>query len=85
MTSVVFSDALESSGPLGDVEEVFEGVIATPSREVHLCTATIESVAELPVPATRTKVRVWVNHRTEPDRILIVVTSAEEARHCESA
>jgi hypothetical protein len=78
-TSVVFSDALETSDLLGDMKQVFEGVIATPSRELHLCTTTIESVAKLPVPATSARVRIWANHRAEPDFIHIVVTSAEAA------
>jgi hypothetical protein len=76
-TSVVFSAALESSDPVGDMKQVFDGVIATPSREVHLCTTALESVAKLPVSATTAKVRVWANHRTEPDCLLIVVNSAE--------
>jgi hypothetical protein len=46
---------------------------------VHLCTATIESIAKLPVPATTARVRIWANHKTEPDFIHIVVTSAEAA------
>jgi hypothetical protein len=58
------------------MKQVFDGVIATPSGEVHLCTVTLESVAKLSVLATAAKVRVWANHGTEPDRILIVVTSA---------
>ena len=76
-TSVVFSDTPESSGPVGDTKQVFDGVIATPSHEVHLCTTALESVAKLPVPSTTARVRVWANHQAEPDCVLIVVTSAE--------
>jgi hypothetical protein len=75
-TSVAFSNRAEPADAVSGMEQVFDGAIATPSREVRLCTTTLESIATLPVPTTKTRVRVWGNHSSEPDRLLIVVTAA---------
>jgi hypothetical protein len=77
-TTVEFSGSPESLGADGGMKSVFDGVILTASREVHLCTTALKSLAKLSVPTNAARVRVWANHDSEPDRILIVVTAAEE-------
>jgi hypothetical protein len=72
-TTVEFAD--EPSSPAGLVQ-VFDGRISTPSRAVDLCTALLEPVVHLSVPSVTSRVRVWANHGSEPDRLLIVVSGA---------
>ena len=49
----------------------FDGILETPNRAVVVSTVESEIVLELPVPNTRTRVRIWVNHPTEPDDVAI--------------
>ena len=75
-TTVVLSNGPETSGVAAKMELAFDGVIAAPSREVHLCTTATESIAKLPVPTTTARVQVWTNRSVEPDRILIVMSGS---------
>ena len=75
-TSVTLADGSDSDSEPRDLREVFDGIIATPSRKVHLCTTSLESVGSLSVPTTQVRVRVWTNHRTAPDQVLVVVSGA---------
>lgn len=77
-TSVAFTSGPEASHKRAGMKQAFDGLIATPSREVHLCTTALESVAKLPVSATMARVRVWANHESEPDHVLILITAAGE-------
>jgi len=74
----------DSNGPteitLGSGQDVgsrdnpaFEGELETPSKVVAVRTVLHETILQAPVPRPRTKVRVWVNHPTEPDRVFIGV------------
>lgn len=71
-TTVVFTDEPGSSAGL---TQVFDGRIAAPRRALDLCTALLDSVARLAVPSTTARVRIWANHSSEPDRLLIVVSA----------
>lgn len=72
-TSVTITDEAVEQEAARDLRQVFDGVLATPSREMHVCTVSLESVGSLPVPATQARVQVWTNHSTAPDRVLVVV------------
>ena len=54
----------------------FDGVLETPSHVVCVWTVEWEKVLETRVPTTSTRVRVWGNHPTEPDEIIVGVESA---------
>jgi hypothetical protein len=53
------------------VSPAFDGLLETPSREVVVSTVEHETVLTAPVPAARTRVRIWTNHPTEPDEVTI--------------
>jgi hypothetical protein len=52
---------------------VFEGELATPSRSVAVWTVRREIILRGPVAHSSTRVRIWVNHPTEPDTVTIVL------------
>jgi hypothetical protein len=87
-TCVSVSVLMDQDGPttftLGDFREVipqrvpqqapvFDGMIDTP--EAHLVISTAESVVfmDMPVRGKTTRVRIWTNHPTEPDEVIIGV------------
>lgn len=54
-------------------EPVFEGLLQTPNRRLAIRTVHGVTLLEMPVPATETTVRIWVNDSREPDRIAVGV------------
>jgi hypothetical protein len=69
---------------LGDFREVmpqrvpqqapaFDGYLETPEKRIVLSTAEYESFLEMPVRTKKTRVRIWTNHPTEPDEVIIGV------------
>jgi hypothetical protein len=54
----------------------FDGLLETPNFVVCVWTIEWEKVLEARVPATSTRVRVWGNHPTEPDRIMVGLEGA---------
>ncbi|GLK55184.1 hypothetical protein JOD31_000106 [Methylopila capsulata] len=68
----------ETSITLGDDADVAperpavaDRYILTPSGEVVVTTVELAVVLRATVPSTRTRVRIWENHPTEPDDIVI--------------
>ena len=53
----------------------FDGVLDTPDRKIAVCSVLDDVIFELPVPAERTRVRIWANDASEPSEIYIVVSS----------
>lgn len=51
---------------------VFDGEIATPSKRLSICSAYNEELLATEVPSSKTHVRVFANHESEPDRILVL-------------
>jgi hypothetical protein len=49
----------------------FDGVLRTPSRIVQISTSERTSVFEAPVENEQTRVRIWTNHPSEPDEVII--------------
>lgn len=49
----------------------FDGVLQTPRRSVVVSTVEGKSLLRSGVGGSRIRVRVWLNHPTEPDRVLI--------------
>jgi hypothetical protein len=63
---------------LGTVQELrshespaFEGKLETPSRAIVVQTVFRQTILQAPVPGSSTRVRIWVNHPSEPDRVTI--------------
>ena len=56
-----------------DISQVpaFDGEVDTPSHTVALKTIDGAQVLEAPVRQSRTRVLIWVNHPSEPDKIVI--------------
>jgi hypothetical protein len=51
----------------------FDGFLDTPSRKVAVWTIEWDKVLATSVPTTRTRIRIWTNHPTEPDDVHIGV------------
>jgi hypothetical protein len=47
--------------------------ISTPQKQVLLFDANHPELLKLAVSTRRTRIRVWTNHATEPDRITVIV------------
>jgi hypothetical protein len=68
----------ETEVTVGLAEEVdpgelpaFDADLETPNRAVAVWTVEQETIVEVPVPRAQTRVRIWVNHPVEPDRIIV--------------
>jgi hypothetical protein len=48
---------------------VFDGFLDTPHHKVAVWTIEWEKVLEATVPTGRTRVRIWTNHASEPDKV----------------
>jgi hypothetical protein len=75
---------MEQDGPtmfvLGRAPEVdpggrpaFDGLLETPNQAIVVSTVERESLLADNVLTKRTRVRVWVNHPTEPDKVIVGV------------
>jgi hypothetical protein len=51
----------------------FDGELETASRVVGICTVFHEPVLQTAVSNPTTRVRVWVNHPSEPDEVIVAV------------
>jgi hypothetical protein len=51
----------------------FDGMLETPNRAVVISTVERETVLEMRVPNARTHLKIWVDHPTEPDKVIIGV------------
>ena len=49
----------------------FDGNLETPSRVIVVSTVEDTTILQLAVPNLVTRVRIWTNHPTEPDKISI--------------
>lgn len=52
-------------------QPAFEGMLQTPNRKLVIRTVHGITLLEMPVPATETRLRIWVNDSSEPDRIAV--------------
>jgi len=61
-------------GPLSELNQTLapdhDGLLDTPHRLLMLSDALID-IADIPVSSTRTHIRIWVNHPTQPDHVVI--------------
>jgi hypothetical protein len=69
--TIVLSDSRPGLG-LGGGPPVFESVLATPSRKLVISDAAAEVLLEIDVATDRTRIQIWTNHPTEPDKVAIV-------------
>lgn len=74
---LMFQDG-ETQVILGPVENVkpntppaFDAFLDTPQHTVTVSTIHNEILLEQSVPMTSTRLRIWVNHPTEPDEIIV--------------
>jgi hypothetical protein len=49
----------------------FEGELETPNRAVVVWTVLRDTILQAAVPQPRTRVCIWVNHPSEPDKVII--------------
>lgn len=62
-------------GPYSDIPQTrdpdFDGMIMTPARKIILFDAEVPQILAAAVSASNTRVRIWINHPTEPDDVVI--------------
>jgi|SRR5262249_15346038 hypothetical protein len=62
-------------GPAGEVNAgaspAFDGELETPNQAVMVSTVEWESLLEERVPSAITRIRIWINHPIEPDKVTI--------------
>jgi hypothetical protein len=49
----------------------FDGQLETPSHAIAVWTVARQTILRAPVDHARTRVRIWVNHPSEPDKVMI--------------
>jgi hypothetical protein len=52
---------------------MFDGILATPKRQISICSALGQRLLRLDVLGESTRVQVWGNHPSQPDTIDVVV------------
>ncbi|MET0724516.1 MAG: hypothetical protein ABWY64_27315 [Tardiphaga sp.] len=55
-----------------EMEQVFEGSLETPGNVLVVSTSEKQVLLRLTVPSVTTRVRVWTNHPTEPEKITVL-------------
>ncbi len=70
----------ETEFTLGDMHEVdpgrppvFQGKLETPTHKVSLESVDGRTVLEMSVPRLETAIRIWTNHHSEPDKVIVGV------------
>jgi hypothetical protein len=51
----------------------FDGYLETPEQRVDLFDANMPEILSMQVPGLQTRVRIWTNHPTEPDNVIIAL------------
>ena len=51
----------------------FDGVLETPEHRLDVFDANFPEILSMEVPGLRTRVRIWTNHPTEPDDVVIAL------------
>ncbi len=51
----------------------FKGEIRTPNRKIHICNVYDEKLLETTVSSERSSIEVWVNDKSEPSLISVLV------------
>lgn len=69
-TEFILSDSTDDA-PKAD--PAFDGVLDTPSKVVEVSTSEREILLYRKVPSHFTRVRIWTDHPTEPEHILVVL------------
>lgn len=50
---------------------VFQGKLKTPTRRIALESVDGHTVLEASVPQLETTIRIWTNHESEPDKVIV--------------
>jgi hypothetical protein len=53
------------------IDPAFDDMLETPDRAVVVSTVERVTLIQALVPTARTRVRIWTNHPTEPDEVII--------------
>lgn len=68
-----FSDDAANTTHDLDMIQAFDGIVMTPSGVLDVNTSELDRVFRFESLAYLTRVRIWVNHQNEPDKVDIVV------------
>jgi hypothetical protein len=74
-TSIMLTDEITRVQRIPGLLKVFSGVLATPKKELDICTVLLEPALKCSVLNTQSNVEIWANDEREPDMICVFVTS----------
>ncbi len=70
-TTITLGPFEELAPPAGPPK--FDGFLETPGYRVDLFDANMPEILSMEVPGLRTRVRIWTNHPTEPDDVVVAL------------
>jgi hypothetical protein len=56
-----------------EFDRVFDGMLQSPGKRLVVSTSEKQVLLKLAVPAANSRIRVWTNHPTEPEKIVVLV------------
>jgi hypothetical protein len=65
-TKITLGQALETKD-----RPALDGFLDTPRLTVAVWTVEWQRLLEMKVPTTRTRIRIWTNHPTEPNEVYV--------------
>lgn len=65
-TSVVLTNETAVAYSRSGLHKIFSGFLATPSKEAHICTVLLHTVAKLSVLSAESSVEIWAENGNEP-------------------
>jgi len=74
-TSVIMTNEKTLFNADANLRKVFTGVLATPQREVQVCTVLLQPVVKIAVMSLRNKVEIWANSESEPSKLRVIISS----------
>jgi hypothetical protein len=76
-TVVVLTDERFLTEMYSNLREIFRGSLATPAKELSVCSIQLRPLLTLRVPKAQTALRVYANDESEPNQILVEVTDGQ--------
>jgi hypothetical protein len=70
-------DTTVTLGHASEIKETrapdYDGMLETPNKVVLLFDAEVDEFMSIEVSTHKTRIRVWINHPTQPDEVVIAV------------
>lgn len=67
-TNFTVGEASELAMPM---PPTFDGILNTPDKRLVFFDANVPSFASLPVTTVKTRIRIWIDHPTQPEHVVV--------------